>query len=100
MKDYRFYLEYKDAKEKRKGTRKNLGNHSGNCIAIPLENGRPYYYGNKFEFMDAFGGVLDYPNSDVCNTGCYCEYLRERCKRISEAQARQIHPKLFNYLEQ
>ena len=101
MTGYHFFLEYPTNRDKRKGTRKNLGNHSGNCLAIPLtEKGRPYYYGDKLQFVDAYGGIFYCVNSDVCNTGCHCDYLRDNCKRIREKQAREIHPKLFTYLEQ
>lgn len=34
MKDYTFYLEYPTLKDKRKATRKELGNHSGTVLAV------------------------------------------------------------------
>ena len=37
MNGVRFYLEYPNSAEKRKATRKRLGNHSGNVIAV-LDN--------------------------------------------------------------
>jgi len=97
---YRYYLEYPTNKDKRQGTRKNPGNHSGNCLAIPLdENGRPYWIPGGLT-MDCYGAVYMWKNSDCAGTSAHVDYLREKCKRISEAQAREIHPRLFNYLEQ
>ena len=101
MKGYRFYLEFNTQRDKRKGTRKNPGNHSGNCIAVPLdERENPYWIPGKEITMDCFGAVYFRENSDCAGSTCHIDYLRENCKRISEAQARTIHPKLFQYLEQ
>jgi hypothetical protein len=43
--------------------------------------------------------VLFHPNSPVAGTSIDVSILRERCKRISEAKARQIHPLLFERLD-
>lgn len=100
MKEFIFYLEYPTNKDKRAGTRKNPGNHSGNCIAVPLdERKNPYWIPGTMK-MDCYGAVFFRENSDCAGSTCHIDYLRENCKRISEAQARLIHPKLFNYLEQ
>lgn len=98
MKNYRFYLEFKDAKSKRKATRLNPCNHSGNVIATIPVNG--YWVRDGQIMNDAIGALQDMPNSVCCGTSCSYGYLRERCIRISEKQARDIHPNLFNYLEQ
>ena len=97
MKGLKFYLEYPNNKNKREGTRKKLGNHSGNVIAV-IDN--TYHVGGTGKInADAIGAVFFHSNSAVVSTGVSDEYLREKCKRISEEQARKIHPKLFNYLD-
>lgn len=100
MKGFLFYLEYPNKTEKHKGTRKNLGNHKGTCVGVILdENNNRLWQGNSLN-MDAITGVFDKPNSDCCFGGVGREYLDERCKRISEIQAKEIHPKLFDYINQ
>ena len=100
MKGIQFYLEYPNKTEKHKGTRKSLGNHSGNCIAVILnENNRRLWQGNTLCF-DVIGNVFDIPNSSCCFSSASLDYLNENCKRISEQQAKEIHPKLFDYLNQ
>ena len=99
MKGYYFYLEYPTNKDKRAGTRKNPGNHSGTVLAVYTDP--EYSWSNGKDITtECIGVVQDIPNSDVCTSACSWGYLRENCKRISEAQARTIHPKLFQYLEQ
>lgn len=82
MKHVRFYEEFKG---KRKGV------SEGNCFALFLNH--PIY---KPEGI----GALHYsPNSVVCSTSASWDYLRAKCKRVSEARARQIHPNLFAVLD-
>lgn len=45
MKGYTFYLEYPTKKDKCKATRKDLGNHSGNVLAV---------YGNWFNIKNLY----------------------------------------------
>ena len=95
MKGYTFYLEYPTLRDKRKAIRKELGNHSGNVLAV---------YGDWFNIdhyykKECVSSVYDKPNSEVCTSSCDGEYLTTNCKRISEKQAREIHPKLFQYLD-
>lgn len=92
MRGYRFYAEYDSAKDKR------ANKHSGNVCAVLLDKERrPLYTGSgKVELIAA---VTHAPDSDVCTTSASPEYLREKCKRISEERARAIHPRLFNYLD-
>ena len=99
MKGYRFYLEYPSKTEKNKATVKRPGNHEGNCIAVPLSNGGGLLYGGDWS-IETFSAVYKEPNSDCCGSQASLGYLRERCKRIPERLAREIHPKLFSYLEQ
>jgi hypothetical protein len=49
--------------------------------------------------MDAVGAVYYTPNSPVATTGVSWEYIREKCKRIPESMAKEIHPELWNYLQ-
>jgi len=97
MNGVRFYLEYPNSAEKRKATRKRLGNHSGNVIAV-LDNG--IYFSGKQAVKDGIAAVYDWPNSPPASTAVSLEFLQERCKRISEATAREIHPELFKWLDQ
>ena len=96
MKGIIFYLEYPNKKEKNRATRKNPGNHSGNCLAVLSGTGR--VSGNGICF-DAMGAVQDIPNNSVCTTAVSQGYLRENCKRISEKMAGGIHPELINRLK-
>lgn len=96
MKGVRFYLEYKDAKHKRQGV------HEGNVIAVLDVMGdgfRAQYMGDLQYTHECLGAIFFYPNSPVAGTQCHIGVLRERCKRISEAKARQIHPRLFERLD-
>lgn len=90
MKDYRFYIEYSTPRNKRK-------NHNGiNCIAVYTDKDAA----NPGHYM-ALSAVLAHPEP---NTSALCwgevsyEYLISNCKRVSEQQARLIHPHLFERL--
>jgi hypothetical protein len=96
MKGYKFFLEYPNNKDKRNGTRKSLGNHLGTIVAVIDDTARAT--GNGIE-QDAISAVQDIPNSGTNYGGVSWDYLAERCKRISEAQAREIHPVLFQRLD-
>ena len=97
MIDVRFYLEYENKTEKNKATRKNLGKHTGNVIAIFPNTIQVW---NEFQTQFDGIGALNYgSNSQVCSTNTSQGYLSENCKYISEALARTIHPNLFAYLD-
>lgn len=96
MKGYKFYLEYPTLKDRRKATRKNKGGHSGNCLAIP-DNDR--WDSNGELIMGCISAAYMYEDSECCYGACSGGYL-EQCIRISETEARKIHPNLFKYLEQ
>ena len=98
MKDFTFYLEYPNKTEKNKATRKNPGNHSGNCIAVYETTKLEQYKINRC--YECASAVMDTPNSQINWGAVSPEYLAERCKKISEKQAREIHSNLLNYLEQ
>jgi len=96
MKGIRFYLEYPNAAEKRKATRAELGNHSGNVIAV-FEGTEAI--GSNGPQVDALAALFNRPNSPVMGSAVSLEFIQEKTKRISEAQAREIHPELFIRLD-
>ena len=95
MKGYIFYLEFPTAQAKRKATRKNLTGHSGNCIAVTSNKAEQKEQWRVNKCYPALTAVQDIPNNQCCFNPVSPDYLAERCKRISEAQARDIHPNLF-----
>ena len=97
MKGIRFYLEYPSAAEKRKATRQALGNHTGTVIAA-FEGTE--MVGRNGPQVDALAAIQDHPNAQVAGSAVSMEFIREKCKRISEGQAREIHPALFARLDQ
>lgn len=96
MKGYTFYLEYPTLKDKRKATRKYLGNHSGIVLAV---YGDWFSPGGHYSKKECVSSVYDRPNSEVCTSSVCDTYIKDKCKRISEKQAREIHPNLFQYLD-
>jgi len=97
MKGYKFYLEYPNAKAKRHATRASLGDHSGNVIATWED---PYISPRGDAVIEAFSAVYAWENSPVNFGAVSLDYLQDRCKRISEKQARAIHPALFTRLDE
>jgi hypothetical protein len=90
MRGFRFFEEYTN------GTREQS---AGNVIAIHLT-------GDSFvkEGEICFTALCAYPddcqpNSPVLARLCSAEYLGRQCRRVSEARARLVHPKLFEYLD-
>ena len=88
MKSYHFYLEYPSKGAKKAATRKQLGNHSGNIVAALPENRRA-------DMVDCLSAVYGWPDSAVCSSSASLGWLRSNCLRVSEKQAREIHPNLF-----
>jgi hypothetical protein len=66
---------------------------AGNCIAVIRENRCPD------GSMECVGSVFEHPNSVCAGTAVSSEFLRTKCKRVSEAHARQVHPRLFERLD-
>ena len=95
MKGYKFYLEYPNKTEKHKGTVKNPGNHSGNVLAVFND----IFWGKDGWLYEAEGAVLFTSNSPVGSTSVSPGYIEEKCKRIPERLAREIHPELFKVLD-
>jgi len=92
MKGVRFYEEYKDKAAKRKGTESE-----GNVIAVFVEHAGESLL--RTGCHEAVGAVYFEPNSPVGGTQVSPGVLRDRCKRVSEAKAREVHPALFEYLD-
>lgn len=91
MKGVRFYLEHDTPAKKRRG------DHSGNCVAI-MSGTQPYQTGGNMH-IETLAAVYARPNSPVATTGYSVKRLNNFCKRISEAEARKIHPALFRRLD-
>ena len=89
MNGIRFYQEFRDKSKHRS---------SGTIVAALVCNG--HYFSSGTNCYAAIAGLFDRPNSPVAGTGVACDYLRQKCKRISEATARTIHPVLFERLDQ
>jgi hypothetical protein len=84
MNGIRFYLEFADTAKRRCG---------GNVIAALVLNG--IYRSSGTFCYKALAALFEQPNSPVAATGVALAYLRLKCKRISEAKARTVHPALF-----
>ena len=82
-----FYQEFSDKCKQRS---------AGTIIAALVCNG--LYWSSGKMCYEAIAGLWDEPDSPVAGTGVACDYLRQKCKRISEAKARAIHPTLFERL--
>ena len=93
MKGVRFYLDHASAHDKRNG------NGNGNVTAILASNGTYQAYPSNEACYDGIGAIFNTPNSDVASTGVSVQWLRDNGKRISETEARAIHPRLFQYLD-
>lgn len=93
MKGYRFYLEYETPADKRRGTVKRPGPHTGNVVAVDLET--PAWPGRVL----ALSSIFSYADSQVCWGEVSWDYLQANCRRIPEALARAIHPALFERLD-
>ena len=89
MKGWRFYEEFETSKRKVS---------QGNVVAVSTTQEGVFTTGGipKYECVSA---VMFFSNSPVAFGSVGILYIEERCKRISEAKAREIHPMLFKYLE-
>jgi hypothetical protein len=100
MRGYRFYEELE--KKNRKGEKSK-----GTVVALILDQGpgrrwTPLYIPPSRDqpiCAECVSAVFDRPNSPVASGGVALSYLWGKCRRISEARAREIHPALFEYLE-
>jgi hypothetical protein len=89
MKGIRFYLEFRDESKRQPG---------GTVVAALVLNGM--YPSGGVWCYEALAALFDQPDSPVAGTGVAHDYLRLKCKRISEGRARIIHPALFPRLDQ
>ena len=92
MKGFRFYADYGHAKGKRQG------GDAPNCIALATDPGQSWVRDHEI-LTECIAAVFSHANSGVCSTSCSRSYLQESCKRISEAEARRLHPALFAHLD-
>ena len=88
MNGIRFYLEFTDRSKHQSG---------GTVVAVLALNGA-YWSSGKLCY-EAIAALFEQPDSPVAGTGVALDYLRQRCRRVSEAQARAIHPALFQRLD-
>ena len=88
MRGIRFYEEF---------TNKRKGESAGNVFAADVDI--PVYFSGGNAVREGLGSIFAHPNSDVCVTSASLDFLRDKCKRISEARAREIHPALFERLD-
>jgi hypothetical protein len=88
MKGVRFYEEFAN---------KRRGVSEGNVVAILFCNG--FTIREDGRQYDAIVALTHDPNSTTASSGVSSGYLRKKCKRITEARAREIHPKLFTILD-
>jgi hypothetical protein len=88
MTGIRFYAEFED-KSKRQP--------AGNVVAALVLNGT--YWSSGRVCYEAIAALFDQPDSPVAGTGVALDYLRAKCKRVSQAKARAIHPALFERLD-
>jgi hypothetical protein len=87
---YQFFEEFNDGR---------LESSSGNVIAIDMAGESFVQEGGVcYPALCAFPDSAP-PNSPVLKRFFNAEYLGVRCRRITEARARMIHPKLFEYLD-
>lgn len=88
MQHFRFYQEFSDRARK---------NPTGNVVAAIAGNGA--FVSSGKACFEAIVALFDKPDSPVAGSSTSLEYLRTRCKRVSEAKARTIHPRLFERLD-
>lgn len=91
MQGVRFYLEFPSPSAKKRSGKFHSG-HSGNVFAAFTE----YAQAGQCE---GIGSVFADPNSPVAGTSASRGYLARECKRIPERIAREIHPRLFERLD-
>ena len=102
MKGYRFYEELENKGRK---SEKSAGNVVA-ALLKPSGRGWNFLYIRMVRTEKGWAGLLECvsalfgePNSPVCSGQVTDSYLWDKCRRISEAKAREIHPKLFEYLD-
>lgn len=112
MKGYWFYIDYGDAATKRKvrghggmkrGRALGTPDAGGNCIALFTEKRGQSWCPEYDHVSHGYGGLAAtffHVNSDTSVTSVGPEYLRTSCARISEAEARRVHPVLMQRIDE
>ena len=103
MKGYRFYEELED---KNRQAEKSQGNVVA-ALLQPSGRGWDFIYvpgmvrteGGYTCVVECISALFGEPNSPVCGSQVSWDYLREKCRRVSEKRAREVHPRLFEYLD-
>ena len=90
MQAYQFFEEFKNPSRL---------HSAGNVIAIQIGCGMFVKDGEIFLRAVCAEEEWTTPNSPVVSTLFSAEYLGTHCRHVSEARARAIHPKLFEYLD-
>jgi hypothetical protein len=89
MRGYRFYEEYGSEREQ----------SCGNVIALRLSESAFIQPGAICLQAICADGTTTAPNSPVQPRYVNVEYLGKHCRRITEARARELHPRLFEFLD-
>ena len=94
MAEIKYHLTYPSRAELENATN-GLGAHSGNVIAVigGLEQGR-----NSWT-VQAIAPITNERNSEVKRAKISLIYLTDYSRAISEAKAREIHPRLFRAVD-
>ena len=95
MKGIRFYQEFSN-KSKTKPTGNVIAAFAGH-VTEAASNG--VFFSGGIACYEALAGLFDYPDSPVASTAVAVDLLRRKCKRVPEAKARRIHPRLFERLD-
>jgi hypothetical protein len=91
MQGYRFFEEYTDDRR---------AQSAGNVIAIHIDGDSFVQEGGIcYGALCADDESTPVRNAPILARLFNAEYLGTHCRRISEARARVIHPKLFEYLD-
>ena len=90
MRGYRFFEEFMNEQREQS---------AGNVIAVPLGDGP--FVGEGTVLLHAVGAAdpAKKKNASVAPSIFEAEYLGTRCRHVTEAHARNVHPRLFEYLD-
>ncbi|HEX8838171.1 MAG TPA: hypothetical protein VF748_14615 [Candidatus Acidoferrum sp.] len=102
MKGVRFYVECgEESPIGKRNTVRQIWDRANegwqiNCVALFTEPDRWRHNGGNIEALLA---TFYYKNSDVSLGSVSRVYLQRKCKRVPEALARKLHPRLFERLD-
>lgn len=88
MRGMTFYAEYTDSARKLP---------TGNIVAVEREYSRWDKFAGSFVY-EAVGALFSRPNSPVAGTSVAQSYIDSNCRKVTEDEARRVHPRLFEYL--